>query len=161
MSNVSEQSSVVDEASTWFDLGCTLQNAERPEEALSAFTQAQAIDPSFPFLRHRIAWTHFMLKNFPTALGLYETLVRENPGDGSAWSDLSITAHRCRQWDKALAAAALTFTALLIGSFTLLDAYNAQHATMSADQFHSFVIQLMSIAEQKGVPIDPVYPTGV
>jgi hypothetical protein len=42
-----------------------------------------------------------------------------------------------------------------------LDAYNAQHTTMGADQFHSFVIQLMSIAEQKGVPIDPIYPTGV
>jgi Flp pilus assembly protein TadD len=107
--NVSQQSPVVDQASTWFDLGCTLQNAERPEEALSAFTQAQAIDPDFPFLRRRIAWTHFMLQNFTTALDLYEALVRENPSDGSAWSELSITAHRCRQWDKALAAAERAF----------------------------------------------------
>jgi tetratricopeptide (TPR) repeat protein len=109
MSKVSEQSPVVDEASTWFDLGCTLQNAERAEEALSAFTQAQALDPDFPFLRRRIAWTHFMLQNYTTALGLYEALVCEAPGDGNAWGELSIAAHRCRQWDKALGAAERAF----------------------------------------------------
>jgi tetratricopeptide (TPR) repeat protein len=109
MSDVSEQSPVIDEASAWFDLGCALQDAERHQEALSAFRQAEAIDPNLPFLRPRIAWTHFMLQSFTTALDLYETLVRENLGDGGVWSDLSLTAHRCREWDKALAASERAF----------------------------------------------------
>ena len=41
------------DASTWFDLGCALQRAERHREALAAYTQAQAIDPNFPTLRNR------------------------------------------------------------------------------------------------------------
>ena len=109
MSDVSNQSAIIDEASTWFDLGCALQDAEQPQEALSAFRQAEAIDPNLPFLRPKIAWTHFMLQNFTTALDLYETLVRENPGDGGLWSDLSATAHRCREWDKALTASERAF----------------------------------------------------
>jgi Flp pilus assembly protein TadD len=36
------------DASTWFDLGCALQDAERHAESLSAFEQAQAIDLDFP-----------------------------------------------------------------------------------------------------------------
>src|ERR1700686_5386490 len=63
----SEQGPVVGEASTWFDLGCALQNGGRYQEALSAFEQAQAIDPNFPALQNKIASAYFPLKNYARA----------------------------------------------------------------------------------------------
>jgi tetratricopeptide (TPR) repeat protein len=96
-------------ASDWFDLGCELQRAERYQEALSAFEQAQALDPNIPSLKNRIASTHWGLKNHKTALDLYEALVRETPGDVGVWVNLSINAFQCRQFDKSLAAAERAF----------------------------------------------------
>jgi len=96
-------------ADVWFDLGCELQRLERYQEALSAFEEAQAIDPNYPSLKNRIAFTHWGLKNFSTALDLYEALVRETPGDVGVWVNLSINAFQCRQFDKSLAAAERAF----------------------------------------------------
>ena len=109
MSDVIEQSPVVSDASTWFDLGCTLQDAEQYQEALSAFTQAQAIDPNYPDLQNRIGAAHFLLQNFTAALDVYEAMVCQAPGDVRGWANLSISAHRRRQWDKSLAAAQRAF----------------------------------------------------
>ena len=88
MSDVSNQSTIIDEASTWYDLGCALQDAERHQEALSAFRQAEAIDPNFPFLRHKIAAAHFYLQNYSEALQLCEAIVRDTPDNFAAWTDL-------------------------------------------------------------------------
>src|ERR1700722_8556245 len=86
MSGVSKQSPVVGEASTWFDLGCELSNAKRHQEALSAFEQVQEINPDFPGLRFKIAYTHFELGNFTRSLSLYEALARDTPRDGNVWT---------------------------------------------------------------------------
>ena len=93
----------------WFELGCELQNAGRHQEALSAFESAKAIDPNIPFLRQKMAFAHSCLRNYTTALDLFETLVRDMPSDVGAWSGLSINAFECRQWDKSLAAAEQAF----------------------------------------------------
>jgi tetratricopeptide (TPR) repeat protein len=109
MSGVSKQNSGVGEASTWFDLGCALQDTERHREALSAFRQAEAIDPNLPFLRNKIASAHLSLQSYDEALDLYQAIVRDAPNDVDAWTDLCATAHRLQQWDKSLAAAERAF----------------------------------------------------
>jgi tetratricopeptide (TPR) repeat protein len=86
-----------------------LQDAQRYQEALSAFEQAQAIEPNFPSLRHRIAGAHFLLENCTKALDLYESLVRESPRDVNAWTWLSATLYKCRQWTRSLEAAERAF----------------------------------------------------
>jgi tetratricopeptide (TPR) repeat protein len=97
------------DASTWFDLGCSLQGAERHAESLSAFERAQAIDPHFPFLRHRTIMAHVFLNHFTCARDMSEALVRDMPRDHNAWTCLCVSAHRCREWDKSLAAVERAF----------------------------------------------------
>jgi len=92
-----------------FDLGCELQRAERYQEALSALEQAQAIDPNIPYIKHKIALSHLRLRNYTTALALYEAQVQETPNDLDAWVGLSISAFECRQWEKSLAKAEQAF----------------------------------------------------
>jgi Flp pilus assembly protein TadD len=94
---------------TWFDLGCELQRADRHQEALSAFRQAQAIDSGVPYLKTKIGFEYCMLRDYSAALPIYESQVREVPNDLNAWNGLSFSAHRCRQWDKSLAAAERAF----------------------------------------------------
>jgi tetratricopeptide (TPR) repeat protein len=81
---------------SWFDLGCELQNADRHQEALSAFEQALAIDPGIPYLKNRIAVSHSCLKQYAKSLDIFEALVRENPGDLCAWIGISFNAYRYR-----------------------------------------------------------------
>jgi Flp pilus assembly protein TadD len=97
------------EASTWYDLGCDLQLAQRHQEALAAFTQALEIDPNFPDLRNRIVRAYFFLEDYTEALKLSEALVRDTPRDRSAWTTLGATAYKCRAWDKSLKAAERAF----------------------------------------------------
>jgi hypothetical protein len=100
---------MISEAAAWFDLGCSLQDAQRYQGALEAFEQAQAVDPTFPSLRNRIAWVHLLLGNFTTSLNLSESLVRDTPRDMEAWTLISASAYMLRQWDKSLAAAERAF----------------------------------------------------
>jgi tetratricopeptide (TPR) repeat protein len=97
------------ETSEWFELGCELQKAERYQEAVSAFGQALEIDPKLPFLRNKLAWVYWQLKNYSTALALYETLVSESASDFQALIGVSISARSLRLWDKSLSAAKRAF----------------------------------------------------
>ena len=68
MSDVSKRNPVIGEASTWFDLGGAIQDAERHQERLSAFTHEQVIDPnSFPAKQDRCGV--FLTTKYTTARG--------------------------------------------------------------------------------------------
>ncbi|WCM19997.1 tetratricopeptide repeat protein [Paraburkholderia bryophila] len=94
-------------ALTHFRLGYVLQMANRHGEAIAAYRRALAIEPTLPRLRSNLAGALMLTGGDPREqLALLESAVRDEPGEGDAWTNLT---HACRtgmDLPRALAAGA-------------------------------------------------------
>lgn len=76
-------------ARSWFLLGFAYQRDNRHELALGAYERAMQLDQSTDMLRNNLAAAYISMKSYGNARSLLEDVLRDEPGNALAWSNLA------------------------------------------------------------------------
>ncbi|CAB3785583.1 hypothetical protein LMG28614_02165 [Paraburkholderia ultramafica] len=94
-------------ALTHFRVGYTLQMTNRHREAIAPYRRALAIDPTLPQLRSNLAGALMLTGgDLSEQLALLESAVRDEPGNGDCWTNLTNAYRMSMDLPRALEAGA-------------------------------------------------------
>jgi tetratricopeptide (TPR) repeat protein len=84
------------DARGWFQLGFAYQLDKRHDLALSAYERAMRLDQTVPMLRNNMAAAYLDVGRDDNARKLLESVLREEPGNALAWTNLATALLKLR-----------------------------------------------------------------
>ncbi|WP_262420127.1 tetratricopeptide repeat protein [Paraburkholderia sp. 31.1] len=76
-------------ASGWFSLGLAYQLGKRHDLALDAYARAMRLDHALPMLRNNMAAAYIATENYHEVQSLLRDVLRDDPGNALAWTNLA------------------------------------------------------------------------